>query len=66
MKLSKANPHLRQAEKARKSLWISAKSSSAIEGIYKPFERDNATRQPASMEALADYWTKLKRTKSAR
>ncbi len=37
MKLSKSNPFLRSASKAKSALWVSAKSSSAIEGIRQPF-----------------------------
>jgi hypothetical protein len=67
MKLAKANTHLRRAGKARAaSLWISAKSSSAIEGIHKPFENQGPADQPSSMAALVDYWKKAKRTKTGR
>jgi hypothetical protein len=66
MKLSKANAHLRRADKARESLWISAKSSSAIEGINKPFQNRDAVSQPSSVTELVEYWSKIRRTASVR
>lgn len=38
--LSETNPYLRDPEMRKKSLWISVKSSSAIEGIHHPFSKD--------------------------
>lgn len=43
-KLSSSNPYLRDPIRRKDGLWISAKTSSAIEGICKPF----ATREAAS------------------
>lgn len=39
-KLSDSNPYLRDPEVRKKSLWVSVKSSSAIEGIHHPFAKD--------------------------
>jgi hypothetical protein len=41
-RLSETNPYLRDAAKRRESLWISAKSSSAVEGIREPFVKKPA------------------------
>ena len=41
-KLSESNPYLRDPEIRKKSLWISVKSSSAIEGIHHPFAKDGS------------------------
>ena len=65
MKLSKANRHLRNPIKGKDALWISAKSSSAVEGIRKPFESSNSGRVGSESE-LVDYWRKVRRTKSAK
>jgi hypothetical protein len=39
-KLSASNPYLRDPVVRKESLWVSAKSSSAIEGIHHPFSKD--------------------------
>jgi hypothetical protein len=46
-KLSASNPYLRDPAVRKRALWISAKTSSAIEGIHKPF----ATPGPAKASA---------------
>jgi len=58
MKLSKSNPFLRSASKAKSALWVSAKSSSAIEGIRQPFAAGSNAAQPATAQALIDHWKK--------
>jgi len=58
MKLSKSNPFLRSASKAKSALWVSAKSSSAIEGIRQPFAAGPNAAQPATARALIDRWKK--------
>ena len=39
-KLSVANPYLRDPVVRKESLWVSAKTSSAVEGIRQPFSKD--------------------------
>ena len=38
-KLSIANPYLRDPVVRKESLWVSAKTSSAVEGIRQPFSK---------------------------
>jgi hypothetical protein len=58
MKLSKSNPFLRSASAAKSALWVSAKTSSAIEGIRQPFATGPDSAQPATARALIDHWKK--------
>jgi hypothetical protein len=39
-KLSAVNPYLRDPVVRKESLWVSAKTSSAVEGIRQPFFKD--------------------------
>ncbi len=39
-KLAAANPYLRDPVVRKESLWVSAKTSSAVEGIRQPFSKD--------------------------
>lgn len=39
-KLSASNPYLRDPVVRKESLWVSAKTSSAVEGIHQPFSKD--------------------------
>lgn len=41
-KLSDVNPYLRDPAVRKEGLWVSAKTSSAIEGIREPFAKRNA------------------------
>jgi hypothetical protein len=58
MTLKESNPYLRDSsEAARKAaLRISAKTSSAVEGIHSPFAEDMASKVPANREAFVAYW----------
>ncbi|MBI2312886.1 MAG: hypothetical protein HYU77_10330 [Betaproteobacteria bacterium] len=56
MKLSKSNRFLRSSAQARTGLWVSAKTSSAVEGIRKPFDVNASELQPADTKALIAYW----------
>ena len=56
MKLSKSNRFLRSPAKARAGLLISAKTSSAVEGIRKPFESGVRNLQPEDSRAFITYW----------
>jgi len=58
MKLSKSNPFLRSAAQARSALWLSAKTSSAVEGIRQPFAEGSNAWRPATVQALIDHWKK--------
>jgi len=65
MKLKQSNPHLKSGKHSRDGLWQSAKSSSAIEGIHKPFADGPGAWKPASAQALIDHW-KQRASKSGR
>ena len=39
-KLAAANPYLRDPVVRKEGLWVSAKTSSAVEGIHQPFSKD--------------------------
>ena len=58
MTLSESNPYLRSwPEATRKAaLRISAKTSSAVEGIRAPFADSLAAKAPASRERFIAYW----------
>jgi hypothetical protein len=58
MKLPKSNPYLRSATQAKSGLWISAKTSSAVEGIRRPFIDGKNALRPPTAQALIDYWKK--------
>ena len=48
-KLSDINPYLRDPATRREGLWVSAKTSSAVEGIREPFaKRAGASVRPAA------------------
>lgn len=42
-KLSSSNPYLRDPIVRKEGLWISAKTSSAVEGIHEPFAKRATT-----------------------
>lgn len=58
MTLRESNPYLRNwAEATRKAaLLISARTSSAVEGIRAPFAEDRLAEAPASWEDFTAYW----------
>ena len=59
MTLRESNPYLRSCvtEASRKAaLRISAKTSSALEGIRAPFADGMAAKAPASRESFIAYW----------
>ena len=47
-RLSDANPYLRDPVVRKEGLWVSAKSSSAIEGIHEPFAKPAAASRKSS------------------
>lgn len=58
MTLKESNPYLRSRnEDARKAaLRISAKTSSAVEGIRAPFATNAKAKAPATQESFTAYW----------
>jgi len=58
MTLKESNPYLRsRTEASRKAaLRISAKTSSAVEGIRAPFSEGVAAKAPVSRESFTAYW----------
>lgn len=58
MTLKESNPYLsNRSETARKAaLRISAKTSSAVEGIRAPFSETTPTEVPANRESFITYW----------
>jgi len=56
MSLKQYNPYLQSKKFTRECLWLSAKTSSAIEGIHKPFAGGPDAWRPASTQELIDYW----------
>lgn len=65
MKLAKSNPFLVVAREAESGLFISAKTSSAIEGIRQPFTSDAKMGRFTSASAFTEHW-KRRASKSAR
>jgi len=65
MKLSKSNRFLRSPTAAASGLWVSAKTSSAVEGIRQPFAAEVIALKTTSVAALIDYW-KQRASKSGR
>lgn len=59
MKLSKSNAFLRSPTTAAAALWVSAKTSSAVEGIRQPFVRDAKTGQFTDIRMFTAHWKKL-------
>jgi hypothetical protein len=58
MTLKESNPYLRsRTEATRKAaLRISAKTSSAVEGIHAPFATSAKANAPATQESFTAYW----------
>ncbi len=58
MTLKESNPYLRsRTEATRKAaLRISAKTSSAVEGIRAPFADSSNTKAPVTQESFTAYW----------
>ena len=58
MTLSESNPYLRSwpEVKLKAALLISAKTSSAVEGIRAPFTEERLAEAPASWEDFTAYW----------
>ena len=54
--LMQSNPYLRSARARKKALYISVKTSSAVEGIRAPFAGNKRLRRHKDMGALIAYW----------
>jgi hypothetical protein len=65
MKLTKSNRFLRSPEAAASALWVSAKTSSAVEGIRQPFAAGPFDMKTRTAAAFIDYW-KQRASKSGR
>lgn len=65
MKLIKSNRFLRSPKAAAYALWVSAKTSSAVEGIRQPFAAGPSALKTPTTSALIDYW-KQRASKSGR
>jgi hypothetical protein len=56
MKLSKSNRFLRSPKAAAYALWVSARTSSAVEGIRQPFAAGPSALETPTTAAFIDYW----------
>jgi len=56
MKLSRSNRFLLSHKAAAYTLWASAKTSYAIEGIRRPFAAGPSALNMPTAAALVDYW----------
>lgn len=56
MKLSKSNPFLQDKTKAKGALIVSARTSSAIEGIRRPFERAIEAVDITDTRSFTEHW----------
>lgn len=56
MTLKQSNPHLKSAAARRAALRISARTSSAVEGIRAPFATGKRDAEPASTAAFIAHW----------
>jgi len=54
--LLQTNPYLRSAKDREKALYVSVKSSSAVEGIRAPFTGNKPLRQHKDEKAFIAYW----------
>lgn len=54
--LLQTNPYVRSAKAREKALYVSVKTSSAIEGIRAPFAGNKPLRQHKNEKAFIAYW----------
>jgi hypothetical protein len=59
MTLKQANPYLKSASTRAEALWVSAQTSSAVEGIHRPFAAGAGAWKPSSVQAFIAYWKQL-------
>jgi hypothetical protein len=55
------NPRLQSAKAREQALYISVKSSSAIEGIHAPFAKARWAKRHKDMDSLIAYWKRQSR-----
>jgi hypothetical protein len=65
MKLSRSNRFLRSKGAASEALYISAKTSSAVDGIRQPFSRDAKTGRFKDVASFTEYWKARTRKRAA-
>jgi hypothetical protein len=65
MNLKQSNPYLKSAADWKAALRISAKTSSAVEGMHAPFAKGNGTKAPTTTKAFIAQW-KQRRARIAR
>ena len=56
MTLKQTNPHLKSPAARKAALRISAKTSSAVEGIRAPFANGSNADRPISTDAFIAHW----------
>jgi hypothetical protein len=56
MTLKKSNPYLKSAAARNAGLHVSAKTSSAVEGIRAPFAKGREVLAPTSTKAFIAHW----------
>ena len=66
MKLSQYNKFLRSRPEADAALLISAKTSSAVEGIRQPFAQDAKLDTVGDTRAFTERWKRRAASRSAR
>ena len=66
MKLARSNQFLRDEAQAKVALIVSARTSSAVEGIRKPFERAAKTLGITDASSFTAYWKQRIASKSAK
>jgi hypothetical protein len=56
MKLNKSNRFMKSPSAREAGLLVSAKTSSAVEGIHAPFAKGKLSAQPTSTKAFIARW----------
>lgn len=56
MALRRSNPHLKSPAGRKAALRLSAKTSSAVEGIRAPFAKTKAVKLPKDVKSFIAYW----------
>ncbi len=56
MTLKKSNPYLKSTAARKAGLHVSAKTSSAVEGIRAPFAKASQAAVPSSTRAFIEHW----------
>lgn len=56
MSLRNSNPYLKSPSNSKAALRMSARTSSAVEGIRAPFDKSKSADLPRDAEAFIAYW----------